>query len=335
MADMSRTIAHRSDLRKRAIHTARFSVPASRPAGPRCSVADSSTRASLTALLDTVGKTHRMDRTERSARVAAVFDRVADVYDQVGIPWFTPIAQQLVRLAAPAPGERVLDVGCGRGAATVALAEAVGADGHVTGIDLSPRMIEACRADIAGQGRSNVDLQVMDASSPALPAAAYDLVVSSLVVFFLPDPPAALTAWRRLLVPGGRLAISTFGPRDEVWDAVDATFRPYLPPGMLDARTSGAAGPFSSDAGVEELVGAAGYTGVRTALFDVEVTFADVDEWQVFSRSHGQRAMWEAIPAADHDTVRAVAAGHLERARGADGRIHLRQQVRCTLAVSP
>ncbi|GLY98461.1 class I SAM-dependent methyltransferase [Actinoplanes sp. NBRC 103695] len=279
-----------------------------------------------------------MDLTERAARsaaVAAVFDRVADVYDGVGVPWFTPIARELVRLAAPAPGTRALDVGCGRGAATIALAEAVGGDGHVTGIDLSPRMIEACEADFAGLGLSNIDVQVMDASSPSLPAAGYDLVVSSLVVFFLPDPPAALSAWRRLLaVPGGRLAISTFGPRDPVWDAVDATFRPYLPAKMLDARTTGAAGPFSSDAGVEELVGAAGYTGVRTTHSDVEVTFADAGEWYQFSRSHGQRAMWDAIPDADHDTVKAVAGEHLEEARGTDGRIHLTQQVRFTLAAA-
>jgi ubiquinone/menaquinone biosynthesis C-methylase UbiE len=264
-----------------------------------------------------------------------VFDRVADVYDGVGVPWFTPIARQLVGLAAPVPGERALDVGCGRGAATIALAEAVGNDGHVTGIDLSPRMIEACRADVAGLGLSNIDVQVMDALSPSLPAAGYDLIVSSLVVFFLPDPPAALSAWRRLLTaPGGRLAIATFGHRDPVWDAVDATFRPYLPARMLDARTTGAAGPFSSDAGVEELVGAAGYIDVRTTHFDTEVTFADVDEWHEFTRSHGQRAMWEAIPEADHDTVKAVAGDHLEQARGADGRIHLTQQVRFTLAAS-
>jgi ubiquinone/menaquinone biosynthesis C-methylase UbiE len=271
----------------------------------------------------------------RSASVAAVFDRVADVYDHVGVPWFTPIARQLVHLAAPRPGERALDVGCGRGAATIALAEAVGPTGRVTGIDLSPRMVEAGAAEIAGLGLSNVDLQVMDAASPTLPGGAYDLVVASLVVFFLPDPPAALTGWRHLAAPGGRLAISTFAGRDPVWDAVDATFRPYLPPGLLDARTTGAAGPFSSDAGVEELVTAAGWSGARTSRFDVEVTFADAGEWYTFSRSHGQRAMWDATPAADHDAVRATAAERLEQARGADGRIHLTQQVRCTLAVAP
>jgi ubiquinone/menaquinone biosynthesis C-methylase UbiE len=278
-----------------------------------------------------------MDTTEgaaRSAQVAAVFDRVAETYDNVGVPWFTPIAQGLVRLAAPAPGERVLDVGCGRGAALLPAAEAAGDSGHVTGIDLSARMIAACRAEVEARGLTNVDLVVTDASAPSLPAGGYDLVVSSLVVFFLPDPLGALTAWRRLLAPGGRLAMTTFAQRDSVWEDVDATFRPYLPARMLDARTSGAAGPFGSDAGVEELVAAAGYAGVRTSSFDTGIDLAGADEWYTFSRSHGQRAMWDAIPEADQDKVRAQAGDLLERARGADGRIHLHQRIRCTLATA-
>jgi hypothetical protein len=74
---------------------------------------------------------------------------------------------------------------------------------------------------------------------------------------------------------------------------------------------------------------------VRTHTFDVEVVFADADEWYAFTRSHGQRAMWEAVPEADRPAVRAQAAERLEQARGADGRIRLGQRVRCTLAARP
>jgi ubiquinone/menaquinone biosynthesis C-methylase UbiE len=280
----------------------------------------------------------RVDITEqeaRSAQVAAVFDRAADTYDNVGVPWFTPIAEELVRQADPRPPWRAVDVGCGRGAALFPTAAAVGASGHVTGIDLSARMIEACGSGVEERGLANVDLQVMDASAPSLPAASFDLVVSSLVVFFLPDPLAALTAWRRLLVaPGGRLAISTFAQRDPVWDAVDQTFRPYLPARMLDARTSGAAGPFSSDEGVAALVGAAGFVDVSTTSFETEVVFADEAEWHTFTWSHGQRGMWEAVPEADRGAVRATAGERLEEGRGADGLIHLSQWVRCTIAAT-
>ncbi len=72
---------------------------------------------------------------------------------------------------------------------------------------------------------------------------------------------------------------------------------------------------------------------MRTTHHDIELTFTDVDNWATFSRSHGQRAMWDAIADTDHDTVKAIIGDHLEQARGTDGLIHLRQQVRYTLAL--
>lgn len=271
----------------------------------------------------------------RSAGVVALFDRVADTYDNVGVPWFAPIAEGLVRELAPRPGERALDVGCGRGAALFPLAEAVGPTGSVTGVDLAPRMVAAARAEVARRGLAQVDVRLMDAAAPDLPAGGYDLVASSLVVFFLPDPAAALRAWRELLVPGGRLGVATFGDQDPRWQQLDAFFRPYLPPHLLDARTSGAAGPFASDAGVEQLLTAAGYTRVRTAALDVEAVFTDPGHWHAFSMSHGQRAMWEAVPERERATLRAATTEFAEGLRGDDGTIRLTQRMRYTLAERP
>jgi len=268
----------------------------------------------------------------RSAGVAAIFDRVADTYDNVGVPWFTPIAERLVAGLAPQPGERALDIGSGRGAALFPLAAAVGPTGSVTGIDLSARMVEATTADVAQRGLTNVDLQLMDASAPRFPSAAFDVVASSLVVFFLPDPAGALVNWRDLLVPGGRLGLSTFGAPSAVWQQVDAVFRPYLPPALLDARTTGAAGPFESDAGVEVLLRDAGFVNLRTESFDLDVALTDVEHWSRWSHSHGQRAMWDAVPEAEHAAVTARVAEILEGARSADGTFGLSQAVRLTYA---
>lgn len=135
------------------------------------------------------------------------------------------------------------------------------------------------------------------------------------------------------MVGGGRIGISTFGPQDEVWQAVDAMFAPYLPAQMLDARTSGAAGPFSSDAGVEQLFTAAGVTSVRTASSPVTVTLDDVAQWQRWSRTTGQRQMWQRIPADELPAFLDRAAALLEPARGSGGRIELVQQVRYTVGV--
>ena len=270
--------------------------------------------------------------SRRSAGVAAIFDRVADTYDNVGVPWFTPIAARLVAGLAPRPGEHALDIGFGRGAALFPLAAAVGPAGSVNGIDLSARMVDATTADIDQRGIANVDLQVMDASAPRFPHAGFDIVASSLVIFFLPDPAAALDNWRELLVPGGRLGLSTFGAPSAVWQAVDAVFRPYLPPAMLDARTTGATGPFESDAGVESLVREAGFVNVRTESFDLGVVLTDVEHWSRWSHSHGQRAMWDAVPEADHGVVLAEVAGLLDGACNPDGTFGLSQRVRLTYA---
>ncbi|CAN5336318.1 hypothetical protein BH11ACT1_BH11ACT1_17090 [soil metagenome] len=272
---------------------------------------------------------------QRSAQVAATFDRVADTYDAVGVPWFTPIAQRLVAEVAPAPGERALDIGTGRGAALWALAGAVGATGHVTGLDLAPAMIDATRREAAERGLTTVDLVVADAAAPDLPGDSFDLAVASLVLFFMPDPPVALHAWHSLLVPGGRLGLSTFGPRDAAWEQVDDVFTPFLPTQLLDARTSGTSGPFASDAGVEELVAGVGFSEVRTATFEQAVTFVDVEQWRLWSWSHGQRTHWEAVPVERRDEVLAAAAERLESARDRTGTFTLTQEVRLTVGVRP
>jgi ubiquinone/menaquinone biosynthesis C-methylase UbiE len=232
--------------------------------------------------------------------IAGVFDRAADTYDAVGVPWFGPIADGLVTDLAPQPGERALDVGCGRGAATRPLAEAVGPTGKVLGVDLAPRMVANTARDLADLPQ--VLIKVGDASALDVPAG-WDLIASSLVLFFLPDPAAALTSWAGLLTDGGRLGVSTFGPQDPRWKAVDDVFTPYLPQGMLDARTSGASGPFASDEGVAALLTGAGLVDVRTSHREVTVTFEDPGAWLRFSWSHGQRAMWECVPESERDQV--------------------------------
>ncbi|MGZ4488599.1 MAG: class I SAM-dependent methyltransferase [Nocardioides sp.] len=269
------------------------------------------------------------------ARVRALFNTLADDYDQSGVAFFVPIAERLVETLEPQPGERALDVGCGRGAVTFLLAGRVGPEGRVTAVDLAPAMV-AHTADAArAAGLTWVDTAVVDATAPELPEASYDVLASSLVLFFLPDPAAALARWVRLLVPGGRLGVTTFGPYDETWLAVDRLFAPYLPPGMLDPRIAGADSPFTSDAGVEALVTGAGGRDVRTVREPLRVEFADVEEWRRWTMTTGQRAMWRAVPEDERPALLGRATDLLEGARGTgSGRIVLRQDVRHTVATA-
>ena len=79
---------------------------------------------------------------EIKAGVAGVFDRAAATYDQVGVEFFQPIGRFLVSRTDPQPAERVLDVGCGRGASAIPAAEAVGPTGSVLATDLAPSMVK-------------------------------------------------------------------------------------------------------------------------------------------------------------------------------------------------
>ena len=266
--------------------------------------------------------------------VARLFDAIAGSYDQVGVDFFQPIAAGLLACLAPRPGQRWLDVGCGRGAVLVPAARAVAPSGSVTGIDVSPAMVEQCRAVVAAAGLDNVELAVGDATAPQV-AGTFDVVASSLVLFFLPDPVAALSAWLPLLRAGGRIGVTTFGAPDPRWDAVDALFAPYLPPAMRDARTTGVRGPFSSDEGMERLLSDAGFTDVSTTSDSVPVTFADADAWYRFSWSTGQRAMWLSVPEPERAAVRASAEELLRPHAAADGSVTFQQSVRHTLASAP
>jgi ubiquinone/menaquinone biosynthesis C-methylase UbiE len=268
--------------------------------------------------------------------IAGVFDRAAGSYDAVGVDFFSTVGTRLVARAALAPGQQVLDVGCGRGAATFPAAEAVGDRGTVHAIDLAPTMVALTTAAAEQRGIAQVRAEVMDAQEPDLPVATYDAVLSSLVVFFLPDPLAGLRAWRRATRDGGRLAITTFADHDdERW----AWVQEVLP--TRDPRSSTAVdadrqedGPFESAENLHRLLAAAGFADARSEEQEHVVHFADPDQWLRWSWSHGMRMFWERVPEERRDDARREALGHLERMRETHGDLELAMTVRYTTATA-
>lgn len=272
---------------------------------------------------------------KRTELIADLFDLVVDSYDNVGVSFFGPIAERLVGAVDPPPGARVLDIGCGRGAALFRLADAVGASGRVTGIDLSPRMVEATARDVRARGLSNVDVRVMNAMDPELPHGRFDAITASFMIFFLPDPATALTRWRSLLVPRGTVGVSTFGAWDPRWEQMDHLFAPYRDRHVFSVDPRDPEGPFGSDAGVERLMRTAGLVDARSSSFDLVLRFADLDQWYAWTRSHGQRMMWDSIPEADRDRVRDQVFERIDGWRDDSGLITSRHTIRLTLAQRP
>ena len=106
------------------------------------------------------------------------------------------------------PGEDVLDVGCGAGMDTLVAAQMVGADGYVTGIDMTPDMAAKARRSVAEMGLANVT--IVDGSAEELPFAdaGFDVVISNGVIDLIPDKEAVFWEIARVLRPGGRIQLA-------------------------------------------------------------------------------------------------------------------------------
>ncbi|MEU6712000.1 class I SAM-dependent methyltransferase [Nonomuraea sp. NPDC046802] len=229
--------------------------------------------------------------------MAGVFDRAAGTYEQVGVPFFAPVAAELVRQAAPEPGDRVLDAGCGTGASLVPAARAVGPTGQVVGLDLAPGMVAAATAEIERHGLSNATALLGDAerAEELLPGARFDVVLAGMMLYFLPDPLAAVRSMTGLLRPGGRLAASLLvesSPAEiELLGLVGRVLQPYT----ADAGSA----PFHHMLGTSEelirLFEDGGLGGVRCddVVFEVVVEAERLWDWLW---SAARRAPLEAIP---------------------------------------
>lgn len=263
---------------------------------------------------------------DRRAAIAGVFDRAAPTYDAVGVDFFSVFGAQLVVDAEVATGERVLDVGCGRGASLLPAAEAVGPNGRAVGVDLAPAMVAATAADAQQRRLDHVEVIVGDAQEP--PATGpFDVVLAGLVLFFLPDPAAALEAYRSLLSPAGRLAFTWFGPDDERWRWLGPLLQDLGAP-QSPSRT----GPFAGVESLHALVSAASFADVGTVERTHETVFADPAQWLTWVWSQGQRFALERASAEQLADFQGAAHAELARMQRDDGSITLQTVVRYTTA---
>jgi arsenite methyltransferase len=123
-------------------------------------------------------------------------------------------------LAAPVPGERVLDLGSGSGTDSFAVAALVGAEGHVTGVDMTDEQLAKANGLRDAAGMSNVEFVRGYIQDPPIPDASVDLVVSNGVINLVPDKDEVFRAAAQALAPGGRLALADIVTEQPLIEAI-------------------------------------------------------------------------------------------------------------------
>ncbi|WP_323798828.1 methyltransferase domain-containing protein [Parasphingorhabdus sp.] len=129
-----------------------------------------------------------------------------------------PIGDALLARADYQAGETVIDLGCGGGATTLAIAQAVAPSGKVMGVDISPDLVSAARERAVKSGAPNIEFTCADASTVQLADAPYDRLFSRFGSMFFEDPVSAFSNLRGLVRKGGRIDLAIWGPpRDNLW----------------------------------------------------------------------------------------------------------------------
>ena len=134
----------------------------------------------------------------------------AETYERYMVPaLFAPAAEHLLAVARLRPADRVLDVGTGTGIVARLAAPNIGSTGSVAGLDASPAMLSIARAMASEEGLT-IDWDEGQAEALPYPDERFDLVLSQFALMFFTDRAGALAEMRRVLIPGGRVALSVF-----------------------------------------------------------------------------------------------------------------------------
>lgn len=216
------------------------------------------------------------ERLEGWERVARGWAARADAVQRAAIA----VSHWLAEAIHPQPGHVVLEVAAGVGDTGLLVAELVRPGGKVVITDWAQAMVEAARARAGQAGAANVEVREMNAEWLDMPAASVDGVIGRWGYMLLDDPETALREARRVLRPGGRIALAAWdAPERNQW--MEVVRREARARGLLEPEPPDGPGPFAfaQPGRIEDLLEGAGFTEIEVDAVEFEFTAPDLDGW--------------------------------------------------------
>ncbi len=260
----------------------------------------------------------------RKSGTVAVFERAAETYDTVGPRFFSYFGRRLVELTPMPTGSKVLDLAAGRGAVLFPALEKIGPTGQLTAIDLAQGMVQRTAAALteresATGGLANAQMLQMDAEQLEFEDGSFDFGLCGFGIFFFPQLGQALNEIYRVLKPGGMLVATTWGKGDERWNWMsEAGVRP-----KPQAATGLRRAHDGDTDWLEAALTQARFINYRLIKEEVEMTFADPEEWWASEWSHGARGCLERLTPEGLEAAKTAAFAKLEAMRQPNGIPHL------------
>ncbi|WP_026600818.1 class I SAM-dependent methyltransferase [Methylomonas sp. 11b] len=229
-----------------------------------------------------------------SKKTAHAYNTAADLFDHPANTFWSRFGNNTIERLGLREGNRVLDVCSGTGASALPAARKVGVAGRVVAVDLAEKLLAMAAEKAKADGLENLEFRVSDMLALAYPDGYFDAVVCVFGIFFVPDMATAVRELWRQVRPGGRLAITTWGPElfepanTSLWQAI----RHQRPDLYKDFNPWDR---ISTPEGLLEMLASAGLTKVDIFAEDATHALPEPEDWWILAMGSGYRGTLEQL----------------------------------------